>query len=297
MAKRLMRDDTIAMSDGDNDGNTPLMLAALGGNPAIVEMVFERVLQFGLSVDERNGMGYTALMLASKYGHYASAYLLLTKGSAQANLRDNEYFLSAADWVQKSGDLNTSYMKHRSHTAPPLARFDREHSLYMRRFTPVCCHVKAPVHPLGLSLDTALQLPSLFQGNDVNKPNEAFINGRNARMLLLKEIDESLHKVPNTAKSLPKKFPASQVSSLLTTGRYSAWTQRSEASTKKLIAISGISHSAMVPSMRTLFKLYCDQYDGSRAGQEVQRSTSVLVAKNRKEVLPDLHVQFTATKV
>ena len=286
MTQKLTHDDIIAINDGDNDGNTPLILAALSGNPHIVEHIVGLVLQFGLSCDERNKLGYTALMLACKYGHYVSAYILLTKGGASSNLRDNEFFLTPAEWVHKSGVLHAAYpgTTHRSHTAPPLSRFDREHSMYTERLTPQCRHVKTAAHPLGQSLDSALHLPALFSRVTINKPVEAFYKGADARNLLLKEMEDCQIKVPKTAVS--KKQHGSHMSSHMTVTRASAWTQRSSAATRQLIAIAPRSRSSrMVPDIRTLFKLYSDQWDESR---------------NKKQEAvgpPDLHVQFCSPAV
>jgi hypothetical protein len=266
MVQRLTHDDIIAINDKDNDGNTPLMLAALGGNPQIVEHIAELVLQFGLAVDERNKLGYTALMLACKYAHYASGYILLRKAGASPNLRDNEFFLTAGEWVHKSGVLHAAYPgpPHRSHTAPPLSRFDREYSLYMARFTPQCCHVKTAAHPLGQSLDSALHLPALFSRITINKPLEAFYKGKDARNLLLKAMDDAQVKViPKTARSLATK-KAAQGSQLST--RTSAWTQPTSAATRHLLAVAPRGRSCrMVPDMRTLFRLYSDQYEERRS--------------------------------
>ena len=80
---RFLKEDNLDMGMKDNDGHNAMMHAALSGSPHIVSTVLEVMNRFGLHIDERNGLGYTALLLACKFGHYVSAHILLTKGDAQ----------------------------------------------------------------------------------------------------------------------------------------------------------------------------------------------------------------------
>lgn len=60
---------------------TPLMFAAMKGRTAVIEVLCqsdEELLTFyGAQVDEQNEFGFTALMLAAKYGHVAACKSLL----------------------------------------------------------------------------------------------------------------------------------------------------------------------------------------------------------------------------
>lgn len=65
-------------------------------------MLVETFNKFGLSTDNRNKLGYTPLLLACKNGNYVSAYTLLTLTKSLPALRDNEFRMSAREWIQKS---------------------------------------------------------------------------------------------------------------------------------------------------------------------------------------------------
>jgi len=55
----------------------------------------------GASVDERDAIGYTALMLAVLCGNYSEAAALLDEGNASTTLRDDEYHRTALEWAQQ----------------------------------------------------------------------------------------------------------------------------------------------------------------------------------------------------
>ena len=171
------------------------MLAALSGNPKIVAIVVEMFVQFGMSTDARNGLGYTALLLACKYGNYVSANTLLTKGQAQPTLRDNEFYFNAQEWVHKGSELSAtcsvSSSLQRSHTMVDIPRFSREYSVYHTRGpSPMCHHSSTPVHPLGPSLNTAVHLPAISSDVTLDRPQESILDGCDARLILLKGIDD-----------------------------------------------------------------------------------------------------------
>ncbi|RUS89076.1 hypothetical protein EGW08_003187 [Elysia chlorotica] len=97
----LLKEDVLDINESDNDGNTPLHHAATCGNPRIVEMLAQAFHKFGLNGDRRNNLGYTALLLACKCGHYVSAHILLTVAKASPTLRDGEFHLNAAEWTRR----------------------------------------------------------------------------------------------------------------------------------------------------------------------------------------------------
>jgi len=67
----------------DENGNTPLLIAAQRGDAQMVK----RLLEQGADVDARNDYGTTALMFASDYGHAEIIRLLLDHG-ASVDLKD-----------------------------------------------------------------------------------------------------------------------------------------------------------------------------------------------------------------
>jgi len=54
----------------------------------------------GVSVDERDALGYTPLMLALRCGNYPEAAVLLREGQASTTIRDDEYFRTAVEWAE-----------------------------------------------------------------------------------------------------------------------------------------------------------------------------------------------------
>lgn len=67
----------------DENGNTPLLIAAQRGYAQMVKKLLEQ----GADVDARNDYGTTALMFASDYGHAEIVRILLDHG-ATVNLKD-----------------------------------------------------------------------------------------------------------------------------------------------------------------------------------------------------------------
>ena len=258
----LLRDDLMDLSIPDNDGNTPLMMAALSGSPGLVTILVDWACRLGMSVDTRNVLGYTALLLACKYGHYASAYYLLTKADCQGSLRDAEFYFNAKDWVMKSNDLRAAYcLPRRSNTLPEGSSFTRQHTMYGPDLSPPCNHVKAPSHPLGQSLDATLRLPALFANTAswrLHAEDEGRAEGRDARALLMTAL-ETRCKTASNEKSAGRSHT--------TTSR----SRRAHPGTAKLMSVirkpgdpSGRDHchSKMCPDLNTLFRMYSDQYDG-----------------------------------
>ena len=271
--KKLLAEDNVDLMLKDNDGNNALMHAALSGHPAIVEVVLQSMLRFGLKIDERNGLGYTAFMLACKFGHYVSAHLLLTRGGAQPDLRDSERYLPAVEWIKQSSHMRAAYMPSRSQTMleipQPAMNFTRERSMYTERETrPMtdCRHapVSAP-NPLGRSIGSALQLPNIFKGFAVDRTSETLLNGRNARDVLLEEID---HVIASRRSVMRRQNRMRSFRSASSTT-----LPRPEApSTAKLRQVASRSSTApataaargskvVVADLRMLFKLYGEQFE------------------------------------
>lgn len=227
----ILAGDILNINEQDNDGSTPLHHAATSGNPNIVHLLVDFFVKFGLDVDTRNNLGYTALLLACRNGHFVSAYYLLSKGCASPSLRDGETYLNAAEWTQKSS-RNTQLSFRRLLTTSSAPAFSRESTMYQRAFTPICKHTSRQ-NTLYLSWpreDLALQR------------SETFIDGKDARQLVMKLIsDQEEQSRPVSTKSI---------------------RTRPHPPTAKLLALSRNrrTRSALPTDMTTLFKIYSDQY-------------------------------------
>ncbi|XP_041359209.1 inversin-B-like [Gigantopelta aegis] len=246
---RILKEDVLDINEPDTDGNTPLHHSTLSSNPKIVEMLVEAFKKFGLNADRRNNLGYTALLLACKFGHYVSAHILLTRIQASPTLRDGEMYLNAADWTRRSHDVRMTLQNtirrslafEREPTQHTLS-FSRESTMYQKPFTPVCHHTKAQKNPLSCSFGSVLKLPALFETsvNDSDR-SEVFIDGLEARQVLLNEIMDTE----------PKQRPFSTK----TTN-----TRWAHPSTAKLMSLGRRSKTAVIPDMVTLFRIYSEQY-------------------------------------
>ena len=66
------------VGETDEDGYTPLLLAAYFGHPEVCELLLERGKA---NVEETNSLGNTALKLAAMESHVSTVALLLSKGA------------------------------------------------------------------------------------------------------------------------------------------------------------------------------------------------------------------------
>ncbi|GFR91860.1 ankyrin repeat domain-containing protein 50 [Elysia marginata] len=302
----LLKEDVLDINEPDNDGNTPLHHAATCGNPRIVEMLAQAFHKFGLNADRRNNLGYTALLLACKSGHYVSAHILLTVAKASPTLRDGEFHLNAAEWTRRRHQhqnrltdrsqlasamfrdhcthkcgpfltppimsplthtyLTNFYFIHKPSTrspqiAPaatprPLAAlsFEREDSMYQRPWVPICRlqRVPNPHYQAATIVDySGFRLPelggtgttSLIGCNDVTR-SEVFLDGLEARQVLLNEIEDS------ESKTRP-------ISTKTTVSR---WIHPPTAKLRAVSRPSRSHTSASVPDIVAMFKMYCEQY-------------------------------------
>lgn len=231
MVNEILAGDILNINEQDNDGSTPLHHAATSGNPNIVKLLVEFFVKFGLDVDTRNNLGYTALLLACRNGHFVSAYHLLTIGGASPSLRDGETYLNASEWTQKC--TRHSQMSFRRFlTSTSASTFSRESTMYQRAITPICKHTSRQ-NTLYLSWprdDLALQR------------SETFLDGKDARQLVMKEIsNQEAQSRPLSTKSIRTK---------------------PNPPTAKLLALSRNrrTRSALPTDMTALFKIYSDQY-------------------------------------
>ncbi|XP_052777029.1 serine/threonine-protein phosphatase 6 regulatory ankyrin repeat subunit C-like isoform X2 [Mya arenaria] len=226
----ILRKDILYIDDDDNDGNTPLHHAAASGNPNIVKLLSELYVKFGLDIDVRNNMGYTGLLVACRNGHFVSAHYLLTNGQASPALRDEETYLSANEWAQKSS-RQVALPAKRLPSPPSAPAFSRESTMYQRPFTPICKHTT----PHNLLNTWARGLDDFEIAR-----SETFYEGQDARQLVLNEISNA--EAHGWAK---KQKPVKIV----------------HPSTAKLMAFSRRrTKSAIPPDMTTIFRMYSDQY-------------------------------------
>lgn len=71
----------------------------VGSQASALSAMLVKMVRYGLNVDTRNHLGYTALLLACKAGSYQNALELIRKGQACPYLRDHEFRFSAKDWL------------------------------------------------------------------------------------------------------------------------------------------------------------------------------------------------------
>ncbi|XP_031575419.1 2-5A-dependent ribonuclease-like [Actinia tenebrosa] len=101
IVEMLLEDIEYDINEQDEEGNTPLMYAAMSGNAKALCYMLKKIMKYRLSVDLRNKKGFSAYLLAAKMGHFYCAHILKTEGFASDGIRDTEYFLSDKEWIKK----------------------------------------------------------------------------------------------------------------------------------------------------------------------------------------------------
>ncbi|XP_077993576.1 uncharacterized protein LOC144447429 [Glandiceps talaboti] len=91
----------------DDDGNTPLMVAARTGNTSVVIALINCFKKFGLRVDEPNNLGLTPLLEATKLGYTDMSRILVTMGKADLTVRDKVDYGTAEEYAMESGRCGT----------------------------------------------------------------------------------------------------------------------------------------------------------------------------------------------
>ena len=107
MRKRPLENTQLLLDNGaqvdvrDEDGNTPLILAAKGASrPETIQLLIEK----GAKVNARNNDGWTPLMIAARGSGWQYIQLLIKKG-AEVNVRNNDGWtplMIAARWCNNS---------------------------------------------------------------------------------------------------------------------------------------------------------------------------------------------------
>ena len=304
IVKQLLREELVDVHAPDNDGNTCLCHAALSASPQIISLMTAVYTKFGLETDARNAAGYTPLLLACKYGHYVSAHTLMKDGKSSPSLRDNEFFLNALDWVLRSDGLKSVFTGqykrhfnkplttgHASQSAAASPRFAREQTIYgvggecsITAGVPECKHYSVESHPLGQSLDSAMRLPAIFSNFHVDKPQEMIIDGADAKLIVIREIEDALRNPTG-----PRLRTTSRVNSLL--GRtVLPGSNQLPPSTPKLLAITKRRTNTQ-HDLTSLFQMYAEQYRAP-----IEKEPSQRPATTNKSVVSILKVSATTKK-
>ena len=153
----------------------------------------------------------------------------------------------------------------------PAMSFSREYTMYQlpatsRHFR----QTRSQQNPLGFSLDsTSVHLPPVFTQTKDEERSEVFINGREARQVLLDEISDIESKQrPVSTKTYNSRFI--------------------HPPTAKLLALSRRSRTGVAPDIVTLFKLYSDQYQPDWKGSRDFGSRPSLLGGQGVSVSSDL---------
>jgi hypothetical protein len=188
IVEMLLEDIEFDINAQDDEGNTPLMYAAMSGNATALRFVLEVLMKYRLSVDLRNIKGFSAYLLAAKMGHFFCAHILKTEGFASDGIRDTEYFLSDKEWIKKvRKDIARMQVKDSesriigsrsacsrspriSLTTRPQTSFDYERTQSPSRHGPDVPHRHQP--RAGSRLTTRSEPPRLLKNSWINIPEE-----------------------------------------------------------------------------------------------------------------------------
>ncbi|CAH1243429.1 EHMT1 [Branchiostoma lanceolatum] len=110
----LLDEDAMVTNSPDKLGNTPLNYAAINGNPQLVKLLVNSLTRYRVDIDHRNKEGFTALLLATKNGHYQASQILLQEGRASTRVRDNAHFLNPSEWAKKSHSIHARCLRQKT---------------------------------------------------------------------------------------------------------------------------------------------------------------------------------------
>ncbi len=128
--KRLLKHDSVSISERNKYGYTALLLAAKNNH---LEMVKWLLKHGGASINEKNKYGYTALLLAAKNNHLEMVKWLLNHGGASINeknkygytallLASKKNHLEMVKWLLKHGGASINEKNNHGKTAQKLTK-------------------------------------------------------------------------------------------------------------------------------------------------------------------------------
>lgn len=112
----------------DNDGNALINHVAVYGSVYMLRKVIDKMNLKKIEIDQRNNLGYTALLLAIKNDKYLSAYYLIKDGLASTYLKDNEHCMNAIEWLFSRINCNKDKILNNSLESNSCLSFSRVQS-------------------------------------------------------------------------------------------------------------------------------------------------------------------------
>ncbi len=213
----LLKADIADVEEPDNDGNTALHHAAVHGTPAMVRALVESHRAFGSSLDPRNSLGFTPLLLACKYRSFHAAALILSRSPGSANLRENQTYRNALEWLRVADRLFLRSQRRRKlpgrfdpdAPSPPPSPAPPQ--------PPVRMNASAQMRPTFLTERTATSLTNFYK--EITSPvlRDARASADFHGLVALPHLPSSAFKfIGVTAPSRPEETrPTSQASSEL----------------------------------------------------------------------------------
>ena len=116
------------MTCADMEGNTALSYAAMLEHEeatAIISLLVKVGQERGVDLDHQNLRGLTPLLIAAQAGHLEAAQVLVG-GGASLSKRDVEHFMTAQDWMRKTGQFSQQQLDFLSPTKRRRTQYRQE---------------------------------------------------------------------------------------------------------------------------------------------------------------------------
>jgi ankyrin repeat protein len=101
---------SIDFSLKDNDGNILLNHVAVHGTNKMLKKVIEKMNERHFDFDQRNNLGYTALLLAIQNDKFLNSYILIKDAQCSISIKDNERYFNALEWLLNRIDHNKNLL-------------------------------------------------------------------------------------------------------------------------------------------------------------------------------------------
>ena len=172
----------------DNDGNALINHVAVYGSVYMLRKVIDKMNLRKIEIDQRNNLGYTALLLALKNDKYLSAYYLIKDGLASTYLKDNEHCMNAIEWLFSRINFNKEKILNNNLESNSYLSFTRVHSSVPNCKTWYGTHNQyfmnnmcEHVNKVNLSTDHSKSryIPLVFKNKTLNLENIQTIKTRN----------------------------------------------------------------------------------------------------------------------